>query len=72
MLTVFFFATDPVTHPASAKGQVIYGMVIGGMIFVVRSLGNYPDGAAFGILLGNAVSPYLDKRLNTARPIADA
>jgi len=62
MLTVFFFATDPVTHPATAKGQIIYAILIGAMIFVVRSLGNYPDGAAFAILLGNAVSPYLDRR----------
>jgi len=67
MLTVFFFATDPVTHPATGKGQIIYGMLIGGMIFVVRGLGNYPDGAAFAILLGNAVSPYLDKRTTAER-----
>jgi electron transport complex protein RnfD len=72
MLTVFFFATDPVTHPASARGQIVYGIVIGAMIFVVRSLGNYPDGGAFAILLGNAVSPYLDRRHIAVDVSADA
>ncbi len=72
MLTAFFFATDPVTHPASAKGQFVYAILIGTVIFVVRSLGNYPDGAAFAVLLGNAVSPYLDRRLTTADVTADA
>jgi electron transport complex protein RnfD len=72
MLAAFFFATDPVTHPASARGQIAYGMVIGLVIFVVRSVGNYPDGAAFAILLGNAVSPYLDRRLIGADLSADA
>ncbi|MFP6816315.1 MAG: RnfABCDGE type electron transport complex subunit D [Pseudomonadales bacterium] len=72
MLTAFFFATDPVSHPASAKGQFAYAILIGAVIFVVRSLGNYPDGAAFAVLLGNAVSPYLDRRLAVVEVRADA
>ncbi len=66
MLTVFFFATDPVTHPASPRGQVIFGIVVGTATFVIRAFGNYPDGAAFAILFGNAITPYLDKRLHAA------
>jgi len=62
MLAAFFFATDPVTHPASARGQVLFGCIVGTMAFVVRSFGNYPDGIAFGILLGNAATPFLDRR----------
>lgn len=62
MLAAFFFATDPVTHPATARGQVVFGCVVGAMAFLVRSLGNYPDGIAFGILLGNALTPFLDRR----------
>lgn len=72
MLAAFFFATDPVTHPASQRGQIVYGILIGLVTFVVRSAGNYPDGAAFAILLGNAVSPYLDRRLIGADLGADA
>lgn len=62
MLAAFFFATDPVTHPASHKGQWLFGILAGAMTFAVRALGNYPDGAAFAILLANAITPYLDRR----------
>ncbi len=72
MLSAFFFATDPVTHPASRRGQIVFGILIGSMMFFVRVLGNYPDGAAFAILLGNGVSPYLDRRLAAADAAADA
>jgi Na+-translocating ferredoxin:NAD+ oxidoreductase subunit D len=63
MLAAFFFATDPVTHPASARGQVLFGCLVGAVTFVVRSFGAYPDGLIFGILLGNAVTPWLDRQL---------
>jgi electron transport complex protein RnfD len=63
MLAAFFFATDPVTHPATRRGQILFGCLIGVVAFVVRGFGNYPDGLAFGILLANAATPYLDRRL---------
>ncbi|MEQ8859262.1 MAG: RnfABCDGE type electron transport complex subunit D [Pseudomonadales bacterium] len=62
-LAACFFATDPVTHPVTARGQILFGCLIGLMAFVVRGFGNYPDGIAFGILLANAATPYLDRRL---------
>jgi electron transport complex protein RnfD len=72
MLTVFFFATDPVTHPACKRGQILFGIVIGAMMFVVRCFGNYPDGAVFAILLGNGISPYLERRFSRVEVAADA
>jgi Na+-translocating ferredoxin:NAD+ oxidoreductase subunit D len=67
MLAAFFFATDPVTHPASARGQILFGCLVGAVTFVVRSFGAYPDGLIFGILLGNAVTPWLDRQLGRER-----
>jgi Na+-translocating ferredoxin:NAD+ oxidoreductase subunit D len=63
LLAAFFFATDPVTHPATPRGQLMFGGIVGAMAFVVRGFGGYPDGLAFGILLANAATPYLDRRL---------
>lgn len=65
-LAACFFATDPVTHPATARGQWLFGALIGAVAFLVRGFGNYPDGLAFGILLANAATPYLDRRLVAA------
>lgn len=66
LLAAFFVATDPVTHPATARGQVAFGCIVAAVTFAVRSFGNYPDGLAFGILLANAATPYLDRRLVAA------
>ena len=65
-LAACFFATDPVTHPVTPRGQVLFGVIVATVAFVVRGFGNYPDGLAFGILLGNAATPYLDRRLVAA------
>ena len=67
MLGAFFIATDPVTHPATPRGQLIFGVLVGALLFVIRSFGNYPDGVAFAVLLANGCTPWLDRRLVTAR-----
>lgn len=67
MLTAFFIVTDPVTSPDSETGQIIFGAGVGLLIFLIRSMGAFPDGAAFAILLMNACSPLIDQvilRLN--------
>jgi len=61
MLGAWFFATDPVTHPASARGQILFGCLIGAITYAIRSFGSYPDGIAFGILLANGCSAWLDR-----------
>ncbi|MGE0624703.1 MAG: RnfABCDGE type electron transport complex subunit D [Pseudomonadales bacterium] len=66
LMAACFVATDPVTHPESHRGQWLFGIAVGAMTFAVRAWGNYPDGIAFGILLGNALTPYLDRRLSRA------
>lgn len=60
MLTAFFVATDPVTHPQSMRGQWLFGALVGLLMFVIRTYGSYPDGAAFAVLLANAAAPSLE------------
>jgi Na+-translocating ferredoxin:NAD+ oxidoreductase subunit D len=60
MLAAFFVATDPVSSPATRRGRILFGILIGVLVFVIRALGSYPDGIAFAILLGNAAAPMLD------------
>lgn len=66
-LAAFFFATDPVTHPATHRGQILFGCLIGAVAFTVRAFGNYPDGIAFGILLANGATPWLDRAFTLER-----
>lgn len=60
MLGAFFIATDPVTACTTKKGQIIYGALIGIMIYVIRSWGSYPDAVAFSVLLMNMAVPTID------------
>ncbi|MBK1619769.1 electron transporter RnfD [Lamprobacter modestohalophilus] len=60
LLTAFFIATDPVTSPVSRLGQTVFGAGIGLLIYLIRTFGAYPEGAAFAILLMNAATPMID------------
>jgi len=60
MLLAFFIATDYVTTPNTPLGQVIFGAGCGALIWVIRTWGSYPEGAAFAILLMNAATPLID------------
>lgn len=60
MLGAFFIATDPVSGPASNRGKLFYGVLIGILIYSIRIWGSYPDGVAFAVLLGNFAAPAID------------
>ena len=56
----FFIATDPVTAATSNKGRLIFGALIGLLIFIIRTWGGYPDAVAFAVLLANLCAPSID------------
>ena len=60
MLGAFFIATDPVSAATTDKGRICYGILIGFLVCMIRSLGNYPDGVAFAVLLANMCVPLID------------
>lgn len=61
MLGAFFIVTDPVSSAVSTRGRMIYGALIGIMIYVIRAWGTaYPDGVAFAVLLLNFAAPFID------------
>lgn len=60
-LGAIFMATDYVTSPMTAKGQVIMGIGCGVITFVIRRLGGYPEGVSYAILLMNIATPLIDK-----------
>jgi len=62
LLAACFVVTDPVTHPSRHRDQWLFGLLVGSLTWLIRSWGNYPDGIAFAVLLGNALTPYLDRR----------
>ena len=61
MLGACFMATDYVTSPMTAKGQLIYGVAIGVLTVIIRDFGSYPEGVTYAVLLMNAATPLIDK-----------
>jgi RnfABCDGE-type electron transport complex D subunit len=61
VLGAFFIATDYVTSPNTASGQIVFGLGIGFFTWVIRSFGGYPEGMAFAVLLMNALTPVIDR-----------
>ncbi len=60
ILGAFFIATDPVTASTTPRGQLVYGALIGALVFAIRSWGGYPDAVAFSVLLLNIAAPTID------------
>ncbi len=58
---VAFMATEPVTGTHTNKGRWIYGIFIGALTVIIRSINPaYPEGTMLAILLMNAFAPLID------------
>jgi electron transport complex protein RnfD len=60
-LGAFFIATDYVTSPVSKKGQLVFGIGVGLLTWVIRTFAGYPEGMAFAVLLMNSLTPIIDQ-----------
>ena len=60
MFGAFFIATDPVTASITPRGKLVFGVLVGSLLYLIRFYGNYPDGVAFAILLSNICVPLID------------
>ena len=60
MFAAFFLATDASSSPVAGAGMVIYGLLAGCLVVLIRMYGIYPDGAPFAVLLAGLVTPLCD------------
>jgi Na+-translocating ferredoxin:NAD+ oxidoreductase subunit D len=67
ILGIFYMATDMVSSPMSAKGQIVFGIGCGVITMVIRFWGGYPEGVSFAILIMNAFAPLINKAFKPAR-----
>ena len=61
MLGAIFMATDYATSPATAWGQVIFGIGCGVLTIAIRYFGGYNEGVSYAILIMNLCVVLLDK-----------
>ena len=60
ILAAFFIITDPVTTPNTAKGQIVFGIGCGLLVYIIRTWGSYPEAIGFAVLLMNCFTPLID------------
>lgn len=56
-----FMVTDPISSAKKPLGQVMYGIVVGVSLALIRDFSLFPEGASFAILMGNMFAPLLDE-----------
>jgi electron transport complex protein RnfD len=60
VFAAFFLATDHASSPVGTAGMLLYGLLGGCMVVIIRVFGIYPDGAPFAVLTSSLVTPLLD------------
>jgi Na+-transporting NADH:ubiquinone oxidoreductase subunit B len=56
-----FFATDPVTAPATDRGKWVYGILIGFLTILIRVANPvHTEGVMLAVLFGNTAAPLID------------
>jgi electron transport complex protein RnfD len=60
MFGAFFIITDPVSSAVSNRGRLIFGALIGVLVYTIRVRGQYPDAVAFAVLIANFAAPFID------------
>lgn len=61
MLGAFFMATDYVTSPATPRGKIIFGILLGCLTGLFRLFGNSAEGVSYAIIFGNLLVPIIEK-----------
>lgn len=57
---IVFMATDPVTSPFTGPGRLIFGLIIGALVAIIRLFGALPEGMVFALLIANAFVALID------------
>ncbi|WP_297127110.1 RnfABCDGE type electron transport complex subunit D [uncultured Eubacterium sp.] len=61
LVGAFFMATDYVTSPITAKGQILYGVVLGFVTAMFRVVGSSAEGVSYAIIICNLLVPIIEK-----------
>ncbi len=60
---VVFMATDPISAPSNEQAKIVYGMIIGFLVVIIRGFAVFTEGMMFAILIANTFVPLLDMKV---------
>ncbi|MBQ9227736.1 MAG: RnfABCDGE type electron transport complex subunit D [Eubacterium sp.] len=62
LVGAFFMATDYVTSPITFKGKIVFGLLLGLLTALFRTLGSTAEGVSYAIIIGNLLVPIIEKK----------
>lgn len=61
LFAAVFLVSDPVTSPTTRNTKLLYAVIVAVVTVLIRILGNNTEGVLFAILIGNVVTPYMNR-----------
>ncbi len=61
ILLAFFLAPEHTTSPVNPWPMILYGLLIGSLLVLIRTFSSHTDGVIFAVLLANISSPLMDR-----------
>lgn len=61
LFTAVFIVTEPISGPKTPKGKIIYGILAGGVVVIIRGFALFTEGTTFAILVANTFGPLIDE-----------
>ena len=61
LFAAVFLVSDPITSPTTRNTKVLYAVIVAVVTVMIRLLGNNTEGVLFAILIGNVVTPYMNR-----------
>ena len=61
LMGAFFMATDYVTSPITARGQIVFGCALGFLTWVFRLIGSGAEGVSYSIIFMNLLVPVIEQ-----------
>lgn len=62
LVGAFFMATDYVSSPVTVKGQIVFGLILGLLTALFRTLGSTAEGVSYAIIIGNLLVPLIENK----------
>ena len=56
-----FMATDYATSPITSRGKIVFGLILGLLTALFRTLGSSAEGVSYAIIIGNLLVPLIEK-----------
>lgn len=63
VLGAFFLSTDTTCSPANAWPRLLFGVLAGALVVVLRKWGTWPEPVPFALLLASLAGPLLDRAI---------